>query len=221
MKHKLIVLSACLSGLFASAAYAAPDCVGTQKPFFEASEVKWEWNENMKAYEHMVCGDAKTPGKPFVQMLKFPPNYAGKRHNHPIDRVVMVQGGKWISTTYDGPKGAAEEHVLTAGMQYYEPAYYDHSFMTGPEGAIIYVLGWSGPTRGSTRTTSTRTERSAASPWLLKGSTDVGPFSLHVVRHLQARRFRPQTGQRHRFRARGLRIHAGQPILPGGFDPVE
>ncbi|MBT1538863.1 hypothetical protein B7R78_0017680 [Ralstonia solanacearum] len=145
MKNTVIALSALLTGLFASAAHAAPDCVGTQKPFFDASEVKWEWNEGMKAYEHMVCGDAKTPGKPFVQMLKFPPNYAGKRHNHPIDRVVMVQGGKWISTTYDGPKGAAEAHVLTAGMQYYEPAYYDHSFMTGPEGAVIYVLGWSGP----------------------------------------------------------------------------
>jgi len=42
-------------------------------------------------------------------------------------------------------EGAAEEHVITAGKKYYEPAYYDHSFATGEDGAVIYVLGWSGP----------------------------------------------------------------------------
>jgi|GEM_PF-1911981 len=147
MKRHRIVLSALLltTGLLAGTAHAAPDCVGTAAPFFETGEIQWQWNAALKAHEHMICGDATTPGKPFIQMLRFPPNYVGSRHNHPIDRVVIVESGKWISTTYDGPKGVAEEHVITAGKKYYEPAYYDHSFATGEDGAVIYVLGWSGP----------------------------------------------------------------------------
>ena len=149
MKNKLVVFSALMASLFAMTAHAAPDCVGVKAPFFQkAKDIKWVWNPTLKAEENMVCGDAKTPGKPFVQMLKFPPNYVGDRHNHPIDRVVILQSGKWTSTTYDGPNGAAEAHVMDKPNDYYyESANYDHSFKTGSKGAIITVLGWDGPNK--------------------------------------------------------------------------
>ena len=149
MKNKLIAVSALLAGMFASCAQAAPDCAGVPAPYFQkAREIKWVWNEALKTHEHLVCGDAVTPGKPFVQMLKFPPNYVGKRHSHPIDRVVMLQSGKWISTTYDGPNGAAVAHVIDKPNDYYyESADYEHSFVTGSKGAIITVLGWDGPNK--------------------------------------------------------------------------
>ena len=149
MKNKIIAISVLLASLFATTAQAAPDCVGTPKPFFtQVNEIQWKWNDSMKAYEYLICGDAKTPGKPFKQMLKFGANYVGVRHNHPVDRVVMLISGKWTSTTYDGVNGSPVDHpLINAGDNYYESENYDHSFVVGPEGALIVVDGWTGPNK--------------------------------------------------------------------------
>jgi quercetin dioxygenase-like cupin family protein len=90
-----------------------------------------------------VVGDASKPG-PYVQRVKFPPNFRLAPHTHPEDRQYTIISGTW----YVGWGARADESqakALPAGSYYTEPANVQHFVMTRDEPVIIQLTGI-GPT---------------------------------------------------------------------------
>lgn len=90
-----------------------------------------------------VIGDASKPG-PYVQRVKFPPNFTNKPHTHPEERHYTVISGTW----YMGWGTKLDESTLKtlpAGSFYTEPANVPHFVLTKGEPVIIQITGI-GPT---------------------------------------------------------------------------
>jgi quercetin dioxygenase-like cupin family protein len=71
-----------------------------------------------------IIGDASKPG-PYVQRLKFPPNFTVQAHTHPEERHYTVISGTW----YVGWGNKFDETKLKAlplGSFYTEPANVSH-----------------------------------------------------------------------------------------------
>jgi quercetin dioxygenase-like cupin family protein len=90
-----------------------------------------------------IIGDATKPG-PYVQRVKFPPNFTVQAHTHPEDRQYTIISGTWYvgwGNKFDESKLKA----LPAGSFYTEPNNVPHFVTTKGEPAIVQITG-TGPT---------------------------------------------------------------------------
>lgn len=108
-----------------------------------AEELKWGPGRVPGQELAPLVGDGTKPG-PYVQRVKFPPNYVLQAHSHPEDRTYTVISGTWY-VGYGDKLDPAKLKALPAGSFHTEPANVSHFVVTKNEGAIIQVTG-TGPT---------------------------------------------------------------------------
>lgn len=92
----------------------------------------------------IVQGHPSKPG-PYLNWIKFPPNFRSPAHSHPEDRANTVLSGTW----YVGFGEKLDESkliALPAGSFYTEPAGIPHFTATKGEPAVLQI-GGVGPTR--------------------------------------------------------------------------
>ena len=104
------------------------------------SELKWKpviWPNGLEiAY---LIGSRSRPG-PFVERIKFPPNFTHYPHFHSDDRTYTVIAGT-IYVGYGRKLDSAKLKALPTGSFHTEPAGMPHYMVTKEEGAIIEVTG--------------------------------------------------------------------------------
>lgn len=75
-------------------------------PFVLDKDIPWRGTEG-RSQQYYLVGDAQTPGKPYVLLLKWYPGNYSRPHLHPNDRYIQVLSGTWwvsSSTVYDPEK---------------------------------------------------------------------------------------------------------------------
>ncbi len=90
-----------------------------------------------------LLGNSKAEG-PYIERVKFPPNFVNQAHSHPEPRNYTILSGTW----YIGYGDAFDEtklQALPAGSFYVEPAGVHHFVATKDE-PVILQLGGMGPT---------------------------------------------------------------------------
>lgn len=103
-------------------------------------ELKWKpviWPRGLEITE--LVGSRSQPG-PFVERIKFPPNFTHYPHSHPDDRTYAVISGT-LYVGYGDKLDSAKLKALPAGSFYTEPAELPHFLVTKKEGAIVQVTG--------------------------------------------------------------------------------
>jgi quercetin dioxygenase-like cupin family protein len=137
--NHLKLASAVALGLAALIAHAQ-DSGRTVTP----AELQWKPSPRVKGLEIAdVIGDAAKPG-PYVQRVKFPPNFTVQAHSHPEDRQYTIISGTW----YVGWGDKFDEtrlKALPAGGFYTEPANVPHFVTTKGESVTVQITG-TGPT---------------------------------------------------------------------------
>jgi len=107
------------------------------------SEVKWKPGKSAGVEVAAIIGDTNKQG-PFVERVKFPPNFTFQAHSHPDDRQYTIISGTW----YIGWGNKFDETKLKAlppGSFYTEPANASHFAATKGEPVIVQITG-TGPT---------------------------------------------------------------------------
>jgi quercetin dioxygenase-like cupin family protein len=108
------------------------------------ADLQWKPSPRVKGLEIAdIIGDASKPG-PYVQRVKFPPNFTVQAHTHPEDRQYTIISGTW----YIGWGSKFEESklkALPAGSFYTEPANVPHFVTTKGESVTVQITG-TGPT---------------------------------------------------------------------------
>ena len=110
-------------------------------------ELKWKPVQRPKGLEIAelgleiteLVGSRSRPG-PFVERVKFPPNFTHYPHFHPDDRMDTVISGTWY-VGYGDKLDSAKLKALPAGSFHTEPAELPHFLVTKEEGAILQVTG--------------------------------------------------------------------------------
>lgn len=103
-------------------------------------ELKWKpatWPKGMEITE--LVGSRSQPG-PFVERIKFPPNFTHYPHFHPDDRTYTVISGT-LYVGYGDKLDPAKLKALPVGSFHTEPAELPHFLVTKKEGAIVQVAG--------------------------------------------------------------------------------
>lgn len=108
-----------------------------------AKELKWGPGRLPGQQLAPLVGDGTKPG-PYVQRVKFPPNYTAQAHSHPEDRTYTVISGTWY-VGYGDKLDPAKLKALPAGSFHTEPANVSHFVVTKKESAIVQISG-TGPT---------------------------------------------------------------------------
>ena len=108
------------------------------------SELQWKPSARVQGIEIVgIIGDTNKPG-PYVERLKFSPNFILQAHSHPDDRQYTIISGTW----YIGWGNKFDEIKLKAlppGSFYTEPANVPHFAATKGESVIVQITGI-GPT---------------------------------------------------------------------------
>lgn len=107
------------------------------------SEMQWKPGRVQGTENADIIGDATKPG-PYVQRVKFPPNFTVQPHTHPDERQYTVISGTW----YVGWGDKFDETKLKAlppGSFYTEPANVSHFVASKGEPVIFQITG-TGPT---------------------------------------------------------------------------
>ena len=110
---------------------------------FTPSEMQWKPGRVQGTENADIIGDATKPG-PYVQRVKFPPNFTVQPHTHPEERQYTVISGTW----YVGWGNKFDETKLKAlppGSFYTEPANVPHFVVSKGEPVIFQITG-TGPT---------------------------------------------------------------------------
>lgn len=103
-------------------------------------ELKWKpvmWPKDLEITE--LVGSRSRPG-PFVERVKFPPQFTHYPHFHPDDRTYTVISGT-LYVGYGDKLDAAKLKALPAGSFHTEPAELPHFMVTKDKGAIVQVTG--------------------------------------------------------------------------------
>lgn len=103
-------------------------------------ELKWkpvQWPKGLEITE--LAGSRSQPG-PFVERVKFPPNFTHYPHSHPDDRTYTVISGT-LYVGYGDKLDPAKLKALPAGSFHTEPAELSHFLVTKKAGAIVQVTG--------------------------------------------------------------------------------
>lgn len=85
-----------------------------------------------------MVGDS-TKG-PYMQRVKFPPNFTIQAHSHPEDRTYTIISGTWY-VGYGEKFDAAKLIALPPGSFYTEPANVPHFVATKEEQVVFQVTG--------------------------------------------------------------------------------
>lgn len=141
LNHVNLVAGLALS-LTVSTVYGADD-LPSGAVRITAEELRWGPGRVPGQELAPLVGDGTKPG-PYVQRVKFPPNYVLQAHSHPEDRTYTVISGTWY-VGYGDKLDPAKLKALPAGSFHTEPANVSHFVVTKNEGAIIQVTG-TGPT---------------------------------------------------------------------------
>jgi len=86
-----------------------------------------------------LVGSRSQPG-PYVERVKFPPNFTHYPHAHPDDRTYTVIAGTWY-VGYGDKLEPGKLKALPAGSFHTEPAHVTHFVVTKEEGAIVQITG--------------------------------------------------------------------------------
>lgn len=103
-------------------------------------ELKWKpvtWPKGLEITG--LVGSRSQPG-PFVERVKFPPNFTHYPHFHPDDRTYTVISGT-LYVGYGDKLDPAKLKALPAGSFHTEPAELPHFMVTKDEGATVQVTG--------------------------------------------------------------------------------
>lgn len=106
-------------------------------------ELQWKPGRHPGTEVADIVGDPSRPG-PYVQRVKFPPNFKVPPHTHPEERQDTVLSGTWYvgwGTKLD--PGTAK--ALPAGSFYTEPANSIH-FVFSKDEPVIFQISGVGPT---------------------------------------------------------------------------
>ena len=104
------------------------------------SELQWRPMEVPKGAEiTALVGGRSKPG-PYVERVKFPPNFTHHSHSHPDDRTYTVISGTW-HVGYGDKLDPAKLKALPPGSFHTEPANMSHFIVTKDEGAVIQISG--------------------------------------------------------------------------------
>jgi quercetin dioxygenase-like cupin family protein len=107
------------------------------------SEMQWKPGRLQGMEYTDIIGDPTKPG-PYVQRVKFSPNFTIQAHSHPEDRQYTVISGTW----YVGWGDKFDETKLKAlppGSFHVEPANVSH-FSTSKGEPVVFQLTGTGPT---------------------------------------------------------------------------
>jgi quercetin dioxygenase-like cupin family protein len=108
------------------------------------SQLTWKPNPRVAGLEVAdVVGDAQQPG-PYIQRVRFPPNFQVQAHSHPDDRAYTIISGTWY-IGWGEKLDPGTLQALPAGSFYTEPAGVRHFVATRAEPAVIQIQGM-GPT---------------------------------------------------------------------------
>ncbi len=107
-------------------------------------ELVWKPQEVPRGSEiAALIGSRSKPG-PYVDRVKFPPNFTHYPHSHPDDRTYTVISGIWY-VGFGDKLDPAKLKALPAGSFHTEPANVSHFAITKEEGATVQMTG-TGPT---------------------------------------------------------------------------
>jgi quercetin dioxygenase-like cupin family protein len=141
MNHVNLVTGLALS-LIALVAYGADDLPkGAVR--ITSDELKWGPGRVPGQEIAPLIGDSTKPG-PYVQRVKFPPNYTLQSHSHPEDRTYTVISGTWY-VGYGDKLDLAKLKALPAGSFHTEPGKVSHFLVTKETNVIVQITGI-GPT---------------------------------------------------------------------------
>ena len=107
-------------------------------------ELQWKPSTRVQGLEQAaIIGDSTKPG-PYIERVKFPPNFNNPPHAHPDERTYTIISGTW----YVGWGNKFDETKLKAlppGSFYTEPANVPHFVVSKGEPVIVQISG-TGPT---------------------------------------------------------------------------
>lgn len=108
------------------------------------AELDWKPSTRVKGLEQAnLIGDSNKPG-PYVQRVRFPPNFVNPPHSHPDERTYTVISGTWYIGW--GPKlDESKLMALPPGSFYTEPATVAHFVLSKGEPVVVQISGM-GPT---------------------------------------------------------------------------
>ena len=88
----------------------------------------------------ILAGGGRSKPGPYVERVKFPPNFLHNPHSHPDDRTYTVISGTWY-VGYGEKFDAAKLKALPTGSFHTEPANVRHFVVTKDEGAVVQISG--------------------------------------------------------------------------------
>lgn len=106
-------------------------------------ELQWKPGRHPGTEVADIVGDPSKPG-PYIQRVKFPPNFKVPPHAHPEERQNIILSGTWYvgwGTRFDPDTARA----LPAGSFYTEPANSVH-FVFSRDEPVIFQISGVGPT---------------------------------------------------------------------------
>jgi uncharacterized RmlC-like cupin family protein len=90
-----------------------------------------------------LVGDSKAAG-PYVERVRYPPNFRIEAHSHPEQRTYTILSGTWY-IGYGEKFDEAKLQPLPAGSFYVEPPGVPH-FVASKEEPVVFQLSGVGPT---------------------------------------------------------------------------
>jgi quercetin dioxygenase-like cupin family protein len=106
-------------------------------------ELQWKPGRHPGTEVADIVGDPSKPG-PYIQRVRFPPNFKVPPHTHPEERQNIILSGTWYvgwDTKFDPDTATA----LPAGSFYTEPANSVH-FVFSRDEPVIFQISGVGPT---------------------------------------------------------------------------
>jgi len=103
-------------------------------------ELKWRPMEVPQGAEITALVGGRSESGPYVERVKFPPNFTHYPHAHPDNRTYTVISGTWY-VGYGDKLDLAKLKALPAGSFHTEPANVTHFVVTKEAGAIVQITG--------------------------------------------------------------------------------
>ena len=130
-----VVLSLSLGAYATVGAQESPKGAVTLTP----AQLVWKPSPRVLGLEVADMVGDSTKG-PYIQRVKFPPNFTIQGHSHPEDRTYTIISGTWY-IGYGDKFDAAKLIALPPGSFYTEPAGVPHFVATKGEAVVFQVSG--------------------------------------------------------------------------------
>lgn len=107
------------------------------------SQLAWKPGRVAGVQNAALVGDSKASG-PYVERVRYPPNFRIEAHSHPEQRTYTILSGTWY-IGYGDKFDEAKLQPLPAGSFYVEPPGVPH-FVASKDEPVIFQLSGVGPT---------------------------------------------------------------------------